>query len=102
MFQKKKKKKKQAWLLALFACILPITTIAFTYGALRPDSVETVVRGVNGDTVYIDDLDSDYYYYMGQNYTNSTDGSLPTLENKNIYSDANLVKTTVIYDGTTE
>lgn len=100
MFQKKKKKKKQAWLLALFACILPITTIAFTYGALRPDSVETVVRGVNGDTVYIDDLDSDYYYYMGQNYTNSTDGSLPTLENKNIYSDANLVKTTVIYDGT--
>ena len=100
MFQKKKKKKKQAWLLALFACILPITTIAFTYGALRPDSVETVVRGVNGNTVYVDDLDSDYYYYMGQNYTNSTNGNLPTLSNKNIYSDANLIKTTVIYDGT--
>ena len=99
--RRKWQKKKQAYLLALFACIIPITTIAFTYGALKTaNPTDTISRGIAGDTVYIDDSMSDYYYYTGQNYTNSDNGSLPTLSNKNIYGDTNLVKTTVIYDGT--
>lgn len=99
--RRKWQKKKQVYLLALFACIIPITTIAFTYGALKTaNPTDTISRGIAGDTVYIDDSTSDYYYYTGQNYTNSSNGSLPTLNDKNIYGDTNLVKTTVIYDGT--
>ena len=89
--RRKWQKKKQAYLLALFACIIPITTIAFTYGALKTaNPTDTISRGIAGDTVYIDDSMSDYYYYTGQNYTNSDNGSLPTLSNKNIYGDATI------------
>lgn len=99
--KKKFKKNRQIYFLILLACIIPITTIAFSYGVWKTANPEvTISRGIAGDTVYIDDLDSDYYYYLGQNYTNSTDGSLPTLANKKIYGDNNLVKTTVVYHGT--
>ena len=36
---------------------------------------------------------------MGQNYTYNT-GTLPTLTNKNIYSDNNLVNVAISYNGT--
>ena len=99
--RRKFKKNRQVYFLILLACIIPITTIAFTYGVWKTTNPKaTISRGVAGDTVYVDDLDSDYYYYMGQNYTNSTNGSLPTLANKKIYGDNNLVKTTVVYHGT--
>lgn len=54
--------------------------------------------GVVGNTVYVNDLDSDYNYYMGKNYTTS-DGTLPTQENKNIYNSSNLVKVFMAYHG---
>ena len=43
--------------------------------------VETLSKGIVGDTVYIDDSDSDYYYYTGQNYT-SNNGTIPTAIDK--------------------
>lgn len=99
--RKKFKKNRQVYFLILLACIIPITTIAFSYGAWKTANPKaTVSRGIVGNTVYIDDSDSDYYYYLGQNYTYSSDGSLPTLANKNLYGDNNLVKTTVVYHGT--
>lgn len=56
--------------------------------------------GIDGDTVYINDLDSDYNYYMGLNYTDFSDtGTLPTGVSKNTYNDANLVKVYTRYDG---
>ncbi len=93
-------KNKDLSLLILFATIIPITSIALTYGAYKTSrSVETLSKGVIGDTVYIDDTDSDYYYYTGQNYT-SNNGTIPTSIDKNIYNDTNLVRTTVTYNGT--
>ena len=59
--------------------------------------------GVEDDTVYINDLDSDYYYYKGLNYTSgttSTDYGTPTMDNKNYYNDSNLVRVQITYDGT--
>ena len=98
---KKIQKNKQVLILALFACILPITTIAFTYGALKTSNpVNTISKGIVGDTVYVSDATSDYYYYTGQNYTHSTNSQLPSLDNKNYYNDSNLVKVKIIYDGT--
>lgn len=95
---KKLKQNKRNFLLTVLAIIIPATTIAITYGVLRNQNAQ-VQNGVSGDTVYINDLDADYYYYTGQNYTSSSN-SLPTSENKNIYNDNNLVKVTVTYNGT--
>ncbi len=54
--------------------------------------------GISDDTVYINELDSDYKYYMGLNYTYSeNDGYLPDGTNQKIYSDSNLVKVYINY-----
>lgn len=58
-----------------------------------PDYLESKVLD---NKVYVNDLMSDYYYYMGLNYT-TNDGSIPTKENKNIYSENNLVEVKTIY-----
>lgn len=50
-------------------------------------------------TVYINDLDSDYNYYKGLNYTSSETGTLPTGNNQGIYTDNNLVKAYIKYSG---
>ncbi len=55
--------------------------------------------GISDNTVYVNDLDSDYNYYMGLNYTYSEDGRLPSMENKKVYSDDNLVTVQTTYYG---
>lgn len=52
---------------------------------------------ITEDTIYINDLDSDYNYYTGLNYVTNNDGNLPTLENKNKYNKSNLIKVMVSY-----
>lgn len=92
---------KQLMLLAFLGFILSITSIAFTYGAFNSANlVDTVSKGIINDTLYVNDLESDYYYYTGMNYTNSNNGTLPSLVDKNLYNDSNLVKTTITYSGT--
>lgn len=55
---------------------------------------------VEGDTVYLDDRDSDYNYYMGLNFTELSSASDElTGVTKGIYSDDNLVNVTINYDG---
>ena len=58
-----------------------------------PDYVSSKV---SGNKVYVNDLEADYNYYMGLNYT-SNNGQLPTEENKNIYTDNNLVSVKITY-----
>lgn len=58
------------------------------------------ITGVTNDAVILDDLRSDWNYYMGLNYTNSDDGTLPTGANQEIYNQTNLVQSKIIYDGT--
>ena len=55
--------------------------------------------GIDGETAYINDLESDYNYYLGLNYTESTDRQLPSGNNQNIYNDSNLVKVYIKYSG---
>lgn len=93
-------KNRQFISLILLGILLSITTIAFTYGSFNSSVlVDTVSKGIVEDTVYVNDLESDYYYYAGLNYTSSSDGRLPTLNDKNLYNDNNLVKTTITYNG---
>ena len=54
----------------------------------------TAARNTPDTTLEIDDYDSDYYYYKGQNYTDNIAGT-----NSNTYTDSNLVKVTIFYHG---
>ena len=83
-------------LLGIFLALvfnLPGKTYCYT------PTIQTTPTGVSGDTVTVNDLVSDYYYYMAKNYTYNT-GSLPTLEDKGIYSSSNLVEAKLTYNGT--
>ena len=62
---------------------------AGTKGPLR-----AAARNLPDSTLEINDYDSDYYYYLGQNYTETTSG---TVINK--YSASNLVRVTLFYHG---
>lgn len=87
--------------LLLLILILVGGNIAYiiTYGDKILDFTsdpDYVSSKVSGNKVYVNDLEADYNYYMGLNYT-SNDGSLPTEESKNIYTDNNLVSVKMTY-----
>ena len=68
----------------------------FNFG--RSAAITLHETGIEGDTVYINDLDSDYNYYKGLNYTSSQTGTLPTGVNQNIYNDTTLAKVYIQYN----
>lgn len=64
------------------------------------DQITLHESGVYGDTVYVNDLEADWNSYLGNNYTESQDGTLPSGVNQNFYHEGNLVKVQINYDGT--
>lgn len=73
-----------------------ITT--FSFSANNPIVLHD--SGISDDTVYVNDLVSDYNNYIGLNYTDfSSTGRLPTGNDQNIYNSNNLVKVYAMYDG---
>lgn len=56
--------------------------------------------GTENGIAYVNNYTADYNYYMGMNYTYSSDGTLPSKVNKNIYNDSNLVYVELHYFGT--
>lgn len=71
--------------------------ILFNFG--KSASIVLHDTGITETTVYINDLDSDYNYYQGLNYTQSTTGALPSGQNQGLYTDNNLVKVYIKYSG---
>ena len=55
--------------------------------------------GVNGNTLYVNDLTMDYNDFMGRNYTARTDGVIPDGSNLGLYTDSTLAKVYISYDG---
>ena len=84
-------------LLLFFVLVYNLTTYFYTFSEYvsRVDATNT---GINSNVVTINDLEADYNYYMGLNYV-SSDGTLPTLENKNLYNENNLVELKITYFG---
>ena len=75
------------------------TTPSYTYTETSGASFIPVHKsGVENGVVYVNDLEADYNYYKGLNYTTSTNGRTPTQLNKNLYTDSNLTKVEIIYD----
>ncbi len=67
---------------------------------LRKSAPTAHASGKSGTTIYVNDYESDYNYYYGMNYTYSSDGHIPTTNNKNRYGDNNLVYVQLNYHGT--
>ena len=76
---------------------LNISTYFFTFSEYV-SKLSTTETGVYENVVTLNDIEADYNYYMGLNYTYN-DGSLPSIENKNIYNKNNLVETKLSYFG---
>ena len=77
-----------------------ITTYFYTYSDLIidfKDDSDYLESGIYGNKVYVNDIESDYNYYMGLNYASSSDNTLPSVDNKNIYNDSNLVQVKITY-----
>ena len=71
--------------------------VQFAFG--RSADIPLHESGITDTTVYINDLESDYNYYQGLNYTQSNTGALPTGNNQSLYGDSNLVKVYIKYSG---
>ena len=63
-------------------------------GITRGGALKAPARDLPDSTLVIDDYLSDYYYYMGQNYTSNISGT-----NSNTYSSSNLIRVTLNYYG---
>ena len=86
-------------LVFLFILTFSATTYIKTYSDLIidfDDDSDYVASGIVGNKVYVNDLEADYYYYMGLNYTDNN-GGLPTIINKKIYDDTKLVQVKITY-----
>ena len=71
------------------------TTMALTSMAMTTHS-----SGIAGSIVYVNDIDRDNNYYQSLNFTYSSSAyTLPTLDNKNVYNDNNLVNVELNYFG---
>ena len=94
-------------LIFLIGCLLilvgNLSAYFLTYGEFVSrfdENSDGSITGISNDTVIIDDLKTDYDYYMGLNYTAAADGRLPSGEDQELYSDSNLVQAKIIYNGT--
>lgn len=106
MFKSKKTsmiKSKLIIIMFLLVIIMLYTgTYAFTYSEYTTVTTLSEVENATGivdNSVVLDEFLSDYNYYMGLNYTESYDGILPDGSNQKLYSDSNLVKTIIYYNG---
>ncbi len=85
---------------SLFFLIIGISTYFKTYGDFigQFDSDNDYITSqIKDNKVIVNELEKDFYYYKSLNYT-SSNGQIPTTENKNIYNEDNLVQTKIIYD----
>lgn len=64
---------------------------------VRAGAISEHASGIVGDTIYINDLESDFNYYKGQNYIDTD--TYPDGTDLNLYNSNNLVKVHMLYDG---
>lgn len=55
--------------------------------------------GIVDNVVYVNDAESDYYYYMSENYLKTYNNQVPTIENKNVYNRNSFAELTITYSG---
>lgn len=93
------------FILSAFFLIIIAFAVRFvlTLGDLNSPYVIDIdqdLSGVYSNVLLVDDRTRDYYYYKGLNYTESSNGLLPSGSDQNIYPDSKLVDTKVTYYST--
>ncbi len=99
VIRKVKTKRIISLLFSFFLFYIGLTTYLKSYSEFVTN-VQRERSGIVDNIVYVNDAESDYYYYMSKNYTYSTNRTLPTTVDKNIYSSNNLAELTITYSGT--
>ena len=87
--------------------ILTFTFLLFNFGLSAyfksySEFVTNVQRhnsGIVNNIVYVNDAESDYYYYMSENYLKTYNNQTPTIDNKNVYNRNSFVELTITYSG---
>ena len=93
--------RKVSALRSIIICVLFVIigvssiTLMASFAAVNLDGATN--NSITADTVFINDLESDYNYYMGLNYTTITNNNIPTYTNR--YNDNNLVRVFITYSG---
>lgn len=67
---------------------------------VRSTSFSTHTTGIDGTTVYINDLTADLNYFNGLNYAEVRNTNIPSGVSTGYYDAENLVKVQIVYDGT--
>ncbi len=84
---------------SFFLFAFGLTTFLKTYGEFV-STFDTNTSGKVNNTLYINDLTSDYNYLKGLNYTEIRNQNIiPSETSTGYYDDGNLVKVRIIYDG---
>ena len=102
MFKLKIRKisKKRMLILCSLLAIVTISSISlYRIFAARVNGSSYTASSISGDTVYVNDLDSDWNYYNGLNYTEVTSKTVLPGENTNKYNQNSLVAVKIVYDG---
>ena len=86
--------------IALTATVNPDVPLPFAFGRAADIPLHESGIDTSTSTIYINDLESDYNYYMGLNYTQTNDGKVPNGNNYGYYNDSNLAKIYIKYSGT--
>ncbi len=102
--KKKRVKKIKAKRIIIAVCSFFLFSFGLsTYLKSYSEFVTNIQReqsGVVDNVVYVNDAASDYYYYTGKNYTQSSSvTTLPSLEDKNYYNYNNLLEINITYSG---
>lgn len=69
---------------------------------IAPPEIATMTphdTGIEGDTVYLNDLTADWNYYQGMNYTESDDETLPDGTNQEKYTEQTMIAVELNYHG---
>ena len=80
-------------LIVIFFVIAIILFLSINLFRTFSEDVSDTSSHITGDTVYVNDLVSDYNYYLGMNYVGDIDS------NSVSYSDSNLSSVTIVYHG---
>lgn len=103
MLKLKLKKISKVKLLVFSTLLLIVGVSAFSLIRMYANSIENTFTSsaITDTTVYVNDLDADWYYYKSLNFTevdNSQEG-LPDGTDREIYTEKNLVPVTITYSG---
>ena len=63
------------------------------------ESISLHESGVENNILYVNDLDSDFDYYTGLNYSRQGNGRLPNGQSTDTYNETNMVKVYIHYSG---